>query len=67
MVSRCSAEVLAALGDAHHLSFFVENLVSFSAEFVTGLNCVNLQPALFLSVAVLNDLNLKDYQFLLAE
>lgn len=42
MVSRCSAEVLAALGDANHLSFFVEDLVSFSAEFVTDLNCVNL-------------------------
>lgn len=67
MVSRCSAEVLAALGDVNHLSFFVEDLVSFSAEFVTDLNCVNLQPALFLSVAILNDLNLKDYQFLLAE
>lgn len=45
MVSRCRAEVLTAFGSVNHLSFFVEDLVSFSAEFVTNLSCVNLQPA----------------------
>lgn len=67
MVSRYRTEVLAALGDVNHLSCFVEDLVSFSAEFVTNLSCVNLQPALFLSVAILNDLNLSHHQFLLAK
>lgn len=67
MVSRCRAEVLAALGGVNHLSFFVEDVVSFSAEFVTNLGCVNLQPASFLSVAILNDLNLRHHQFLLAK
>lgn len=67
MVSGYRAEVLAAHGDVNHLSFFVEDLVSFSAEFVTSLSCLNLQPASFFSVAVLNDLNLRDCQFLLAK
>lgn len=66
MVSRSGAEVMAALVDVNHLSF-VEDLVSFSAEFVTNLSCVNLQPALFLSVAILNDLTLWHHQFLLAK
>lgn len=51
MASGCRTEALAALVDVSHLSFFVEDLVYFSAEFVTNLSCVNLQPASFLSVA----------------
>lgn len=51
MASGCRTEALAALVDVNHLSFFVEDLVYFSAEFVTNLSCVNLQPASFLSVA----------------
>lgn len=67
MVSRCRAEVLAALGDVNHLSFFAEDLVSFSAKFVTNLSCVNLQAASFISAAILNGLNLRHHQFLLAK